>query len=457
MTNVVASSFRDPCGFLFLAAGELYRQVNASYRADYDALQESGLYAQLVDAGALVAHEEVAVSPVTDNAYKVIKPERIPMITYPYEWSFSQLKDAALLTLDIQRKALDRGLTLKDASAYNVQFRGARPVFIDTLSFERLVENQPWVAYKQFCEHFLAPLALMAKKDVSLGQLLRTNIGGVPLALASRLLPWRTRFSMSLGVHLHLHARTQRSNAAGGNAQTGKGHFSKTAFLGLVENLRTAVQRLRWIPAGTEWADYYEDNNNYTSASLGAKESIVEQFLQREPLSTTWDLGANTGRFSRLASRYSTLVCAWDIDPACVEMNYLQLRGNDSQCVLPLLLDLANPTPAIGWHNRERMSLAERAPADMVLALGLIHHLAISHNLPFVKIAQFLSDTAQRTIIEFVPKQDSQVQKLLQTRTDIFTDYDQAAFEDVFARYFSIEASQPIAGSERTLYLLRKR
>lgn len=453
----VAGSFRDPDGFLFQQDGVLYRQVNPGYRDNYQALMQSGLYRQLTGKGWLIAHKEVA-APADSNACIILQPDRVGSLSYPYEWSFSQLKDAALLTLDIQRLALASNLSLKDASAFNIQFHQGRPVFIDTLSFERYQEGQPWVAYRQFCQHFLAPLAVMAKTDIRLAQLLRSNIDGIPLPLASRLLPFSSRLNLGLGLHIHLHARSQLKNAATAVQQqtTGK-RFSRQAFLALLDHLRSTVSKLQWQAVNTEWFDYYQNNNNYLDEAMTHKETLVDDFIRDTSYTRCWDLGANTGRFSRIAARYCDEVCAWDIDPACVDLHYRHCREQNSKNILPLLLDLTNPSPAIGWNHDERLSLKQRSPVDLVLALGLVHHLAISNNLPLEKIAAFLADIAHSIVIEFVPKSDSQVKKLLQNRQDIFPDYHTAHFEQVFSRHFQLVKKSGIHNSERTLYLYRKK
>jgi len=458
MNTAIAGSFRDPSGFLFEKNGILYRQINSCYRPNYEVFMNSGLYRALVRQAWLIPHEEIEVAEPDNLVYKVIQPERIDMISYPYEWSFSQLKDAALLTLDIQRMALQKNLSLKDASAYNVQFHKGRPIFIDTLSFERYQEGEPWVAYRQFCQHFLAPLALMAKTDISLNQLLVNNIDGIPLSLAGRLLPFKTRFSISLGLHIHLHARSQIRNAGRSvTEQFSKKTFSKKAFIALIDSLRTSINSLKWVPENTEWIDYYDANNNYQDNAMASKDRIVDAFMQRFAIHIAWDLGANTGRFSRIAAKYCKMVCAWDIDTACVELNYLACRQKGEEKVLPLLLNLATPSPAIGWGNSERMSLQDRGPADMVLALGLIHHLSISHNLPLEIIARFLAKISNKLIIEFVQKEDSQVKKLLQNRKDIFPGYEQDNFERIFRCHFDLIDQQPIPDSRRTVYLFSTR
>jgi hypothetical protein len=449
-------SFRDPSGFLFQQDGVIYRQVNLVYQDDYDHLMNSGLYQALVDDNLLIPHEEVGIKPpVSELAYKVIKPEPIPFISYPYEWCFSQLRDAALTTLKIQRKAFDLGMSLRDSSAYNIQFKSGRPIFIDTLSFGKYLEGQPWIAYRQFCQHFLAPLALMSYRDIRLSQLLCIYIDGLPLDLTGCLLPWRTRLRFSLLSHIHLHARSQK-HFADKPINVGQQRMSRYAFLGILNSLESTAKKLKWQPKGTEWVDYYQDTN-YSTQAFEHKKTIVAGFLDRVKPATVWDMGSNVGIFSHLASDRGIPTISFDVDPAAVEKNYLNCVARGDTNILPLVIDLTNPSPGIGWENKERMSLKERGPADAVLALALVHHLAISNNVPLSKIAGFFSDISHWLIIEFIPKTDSQVQRLLATREDIFPDYVQEAFEKEFSKLFNITHIVPIKDSQRTLYLMQRR
>lgn len=455
----LSSSFRDPSGFLFRRDGLLYRQINDVYRENYDLLMGGGLYDELGRERLLLPHEEVAVRPASpDEAYRIIKPEPVEFISYPYEWSFSQLKDAALTTLEIQKRALASGMSLKDASAYNIQYHNGRWVLIDTLSFEKYEEGQPWVAYRQFCQHFLAPLALMAHKDIRLGQLLRVYIDGVPLDLCSALLPWRTRLKPALLTHIHLHAASQKRYADKpvGRRGAARGKMSRRAFCAFIDHLESAASKLDWKPGGTEWADYYEFTN-YSDDALRQKGRLVEEFLQAGAPRSVWDLGANTGFFSQIPARKRIPTLAFDIDPAAVERNYRECRQRGETCMLPLLLDLTNPSPPLGWEHRERMSLMERGPADLALALALVHHLAISNNVPLPRLAAFFHRLCRMLIIEFVPKSDSKVQKLLATREDVFPSYHQDGFEKAFGSRFIIEKAERLPGSERTIYLMRAR
>ena len=461
VSGVQPASFRDPSGFVFRDGGTLYRQVNRSYQDHYDSLMGSGLYAALTGRGWLVRHEEVKEGNLDDRAaYKILQPEQIRFVSYPYEWSFSQLKDAALLTLDVQIEAFKYGLMLKDASAYNVQFHHGRPILIDTLSFERYLEGQPWSAYRQFCQHFLAPLALMAKRDVRLNQLMRIYIDGVPLDLASGILPARTWLNPGLAMHLHLHAKTQRAFSRSEKKSPGKmerlARVSKRGLGGFLQGLRGTVSKLAWSPTGTEWVNYY-GATNYSDPAFQEKQRLVRKYLEAVQPAEVWDLGANTGLFSRIASSMGVPTLAFDVDPAAVEVNYRHVRDKNEKWPLPLLVDLANPSPGLGWSNTERDSLLDRGPAACVMALALVHHLAISNNVPLDRTAAFFDQICRFLIIEFVPKSDSQVRRLLSSRADIFDRYSRDDFEKAFAGRFEVLRADGIGGSERTLYLMQKR
>ncbi len=419
-------------------------------------MKNSGLYDRLVDNNLLIPHEEVDVDPPqAEIADRVIKPKTLAFISYPYEWCFGQLRDAALTTLAIQKQALDHGMILRDASAYNIQFEGCRPVFIDTLSFARYEAGRPWVAYQQFCQHFLAPLALMSYNDIRLGQLMRVYIDGIPLDLASSLLPRLTWLSLGLGAHIHLHAKSQK-RYADRPQKLFKGKISKHGLMGHMANLEAVIRKLRWKPNRTVWTDYYADAS-YDDRAMIHKRELVAQYLEIAGPTMVWDLGGNIGRLSRIASEQGRYTVSFDLDGGAVEQNYQEGRLKNETRLLPLILDLTNPSPAIGWANRERMSLADRGPTDTIMALALIHHLAIGNNVPFRCLAEFLRRLCRTLIIEFIPKTDSQVQRLLASREDIFSWYTQEKFKTVFSETFSIERQARLDNSERTLYLMRNR
>jgi hypothetical protein len=452
----IASSFRDPSGFLFCKDGTIYRQVNSIYKENYNHLINSGLYKLLVDYKLLIPHSEADITYAkSDNAYKIIKPESIPFVSYPYEWCFSQLKDAALTTLKIQRIALDFGMSLKDSSSYNIQFKDNRPILIDTCSFEKYHDGRPWVAYRQFCQHFLAPLAIMRYSDIRLNQLLRIYIDGIPLDLASLLLPFHTFFKFSLLSHIHLHAKSQ-NYFANKHINRYRYRMSRFGLLGLIDNLESTIKKLKWALRTDRWFNYHRDSN-YSSDALQHKKQLVAEFLDKVNPKVVWDLGSNIGLFSRIASDKGMLTVSFDNDPACVEVNYLTSIAKGERNILPLLLDLTNPSPNIGWQNSERMSILERGPVDTALALALIHHLCISNNLPLNEIATFFKKICNWLIIEFIPKEDLQVERLLLSREDILADYTQEVFESEFNRYFIVQQAVKIKDTERTLYLMQRR
>lgn len=451
------SSFRDRSGFIFMQDGCLYRQVNQSYSTEYEQLITSGLYEALVGSGLLISHREVEDIECEFEGYKILRPEFIPLITYPYEWCFSQYRDAALLTLKIQKIALQHGMTLKDASAYNVQFLHGKPVFIDTLSFEPYEEGKPWVAYSQFCQHFLAPIALIYYSDFRLVQLTRAFIDGIPLDLASSLLPGKTRLSFGLLTHIHLHAKS-KSRYGSENTRSLKSSrgVSKNALFGILDSLESVIRGLQWCYKDTEWADYY-NNTNYNDESFHQKSKLLKDLIGKISPEVVWDLGANTGYFSRVIAQSGAQVVAFDIDPNAIERNYELVKEQGERHILPLFLDVNSPSPAIGWANEERMSLAQRSNADVVVALALIHHLAISNNVPLERVAKYFATLAPNLIIEFVPKEDSQVQRLLESRKDIFEDYHCCGFECAFSKYYEIMDSHLIDGTMRRLYRMVRR
>lgn len=451
--KILHSSYRDPSGFVYTKRGIVYRQVNFSYRTHYDRLMRSGLYQELVDAQLLIPHTEIK-QPEKSSSYKLIRPLQVPFISYPYEWCFSQLKAAALNTLELQLTALKYGMSLKDASAYNTQFISGKPVHIDTLSFEAYREGMPWVAYRQFCEQFLAPLTLMSKRTAEAGRFMMLYPEGIPLPIVTKLLPITTWRDLGLLSHLYLHARSQ-THFVNRQATSGKLQVSKSGLTGLLGSLRGAVSRLIAPTPRGGWVDYYQESS--TQSQQTEKQKLVLSLLKGSKYRMVWDLGANTGVFSRLISPLAGLVVAIDSDPDVVEKNYQLCQAAKVTNVLPLLIDLTNPSPALGWENRERFSLIERGPADLVLVLALIHHLAIGHNLPFGYISSFLKKIARKVVIEFVPKEDPQVQKMLTLREDIFGGYTQKEFEREFEKYFRITDQKRIPGSSRILYVMERK
>lgn len=449
------ASFKDNDGFIFENFGKLLRQVNKSYKADYDQLISSGLYKELVNQGLLVPHKEVDLEQaLTKEAYKVLEPQPLDFISYPYEWCFSQLKEAALTTLKIQNIALKFDMSLKDANAFNIQFYKGKAIMIDTLSFEKF-QPKPWVAYRQFCQHFLNPLVLMSKLDPSLNKLLAIYLDGISVELTSKLLPFYTKFYPSIFIHIQLHSLLdhRQTSPKKVNSLSKKSSFTKKSILGLVDSLEGAVIRLKLRKMNDSfWSNYVPESDSYTKEAFAQKQKIIREFLKQIKPQTVWDLGSNSGLFSRLAGDLGAEVVSFDIDPLSVEKNFYLSKGKNN--ILPLVVDWTNPSPSLGWADKERVSILDRGPVNLIMALALIHHLVIGSNIPQEKVAELFSKISKYLIIEFVPKDDPQVKELLSLREDIFKDYDNEGFERSFGKYFKIITSTTIKGSKRQLYLM---
>jgi hypothetical protein len=455
--GILPSSFRDPRGFVFRADDVLFRQVNEAHRRDFEAMVSSGLYDVLVAEHVLIPHEDVSRDlAVTPAAYRIVRPQIVPFVSYPYEWSFSAWRDAALVTLRAQELAMAHGMSLRDASAYNVQFVHGRPILIDTLSFEVLNADRPWVAYRQFCEHFLGPLALMSSRDVRLGRTVSTFLDGIPLDLAASLLPAGARSRPSLQMHLRLHART-RSRRTAPDRSSARRPFSLRAFQAIVASLRKAVEGLDAPRGPSAWSSYYDEVDHYPPEAVSDKGAFVRRTIEHLRPAAVWDLGANTGRFARLAAERGIDTVAFDVDAMATDASYRAMRADGLRHFLPLVMDLTNPSPAIGWAERERMSLFERGPADLVLALALVHHLAIAGNVPLDRVADVLAKLGRHVVLEWVPKSDPKVREMLRTRDDVFSDHTEGALERALERSFILEDRLPLRGTERAMYLLRRR
>ena len=460
MTQISAqpSSFRDPAGYVFVEGRTIKRAITSKGRANYELLMSSGLYDRLADNGWIVRHREETrwVDPAS-GIYKTILPEQLDYISYPYEWSFDQLKDAALLTLRIQALAMEYGLSLKDASAFNVQFRGPQPLFIDTLSFERN-NSAPWVAYDQFCRHFLAPLLLMAYVSPDFNQFLKASLDGFPLDLTSRLMPRRTYLRFGPLIHLHLHARMQKRYANGRNTDEwtadSSGRDSKPA---LVESLLSTIENLKLRLKQSAWINYYRDARHYSPIAEEFKKSAVISTLKGIRPDCVFDLGGNVGSYSRLVTAEGIRCVSYDFDPLCVNQNYQRSKTNNDLHMLPLVMDLKNPTPGLGFESRERLGFLERPKPDLVLALAIVHHLRLSGNIPLERISRFFASLTRWLLIEFVPKEDPMAIGLLRGREDIFDDYSIPGFYRVFQQHFRLEQKWDIPSTSRLLCLFKNR
>jgi hypothetical protein len=448
------ASYRDPSGFVFRAGDLYYRQVNRSYSADYDWLLQSGLYSALTDQQLLIPHTEVA-GDLTGHPdrYKILLPEQLPFISYPNEWSPSQLKDAARLTLQVLRLALDHGMIIKDATPLNIQFRGGKAIFIDTLSFEKYDPSLPWIAYRQFCECFLYPLYLQHYLPTGTHKIAGAYPEGIPATTTAALLPWKSRFRLGVWLHVLLPARIRHDRLPGGRPLA----FNKNKLLHLTANLSNILQHLNTNHVSpSTWNNYYRETI-ISSAYLAAKEKIFRVLTSDIVFRSALDLGANDGYFSKILAEKTVPVVAVDSDWQCINNLYQYTRQHPDKQILPLCVDIADPTPARGFDNAERPSFNDRMPTDLVVALALLHHLALGRNIPLSKIAAYLSSlTNGWLILEFIPLTDPKAMDLIRNRRSNPAPYDSALLEQQFSRYFTIDRQSPIPGTERILYRMKK-
>ncbi len=414
---------------------------------------DGGLYALLTKKKWLVSHIEVSDEVIQFTDKLIILPQQVPVIIYPYEWSFAMWQDAALLTLNIAKEAIEKGMSLKDATPFNIQFLNGKPIFIDTLSFEKYIPEKPWIAYRQFCECFLAPLLLQQYCHTDTGKMFTVYPNGIPLALLISLLPKKAKWNLHTYLHIYLQASTKIGKAK--NNVKAATQFSKQKMLLLINGLISYVTQLHVKKQKSSWDDYYAAtilSNQY----LQDKTTLVTSFLSTIVFTSIVDLGANDGYFSLLFKNTATQIIAVDGDANCINDLYIAIRNQKIKNILTLINTLQTPSPAIGWNNAERASFNERIKGDVVFALALVHHLAIANNLPFQFIADWLAPMGKYLLIEFVPKTDEKVQLLLQAREDIFDDYTSQDFEAVFTKTFEILLQQVITGTDRILYLMKK-
>ncbi|MCR6719787.1 MAG: class I SAM-dependent methyltransferase [Chitinophagaceae bacterium] len=447
-------SFRDPAGFIFQKNGILYRQVNKSFEASFDAFEKSGACQKFIDKNWLIPHQRIAENLTGDSeAALFLQPERLPFISYPYEWSFDMLRDAALLTIQLAENCLEYNLQLKDATPYNIQWKNGKPLFIDSLSFEPLRPG-PWIAYRQFCESFLAPLLLMHNNKQHLPELLKAWPDGMPLATVASMLPWRSRFSIHTYLHIHMQAKMSKKTTGKNPSTEG---FGKDKLKRIFLSLKTLVQSLKTPDSKTEWADYYEEAGQRGEYLL-AKQALVKQWIREmSEIKQVLDLGANEGAFTEIAVANNLDVIAADIDPECINRLYLQGKKQQHPQVTPLVQDLSWPSPGMGVNNQERSSFLSRARGDLAMALALIHHLAIHKKMPFDSIRDMFLPMAPQLIIEFVPAEDEKAALLLNRLEGLKPAYTQERFEHSFLQSYEIHKKANIAGSSRILYWLSRK
>ncbi|MDX6677115.1 MAG: hypothetical protein QOE31_1167 [Solirubrobacteraceae bacterium] len=462
--RAVPGSFRDPDSRVFERDGDVFRALSARGLDDWNALRESKAFEELSERGSVIETEDVGDEhPATlgDGWAGVLRHESIPFVSYPYEWTFGMLRDAALLQLDVLERCLSDGLMVKDSSPYNVQWRGVAPVFIDIGSFERLREGEPWIAYRQFCMLFLYPLLFQAYKGIPFQPWLRGAIDGITPAQARAVMSMRDRLRRGVLTNVHLHSRLERRYAgvegATAKADVRRAGFNTELILANVRRLRKLVARLRWEPETSAWSDYREAST-HLQADAEQKAAFVATTAARRRRRLAWDLGANDGAYARIAADSADHVVAMDVDHPTIERLYRTLRDDGERRILPLVVDVCDPSPALGWRGRERGTLADRGRPDLTLCLALVHHMAITRNVPLREIVDWLASLGGTVVVEFPQRTDPMVQRLLAGKRDgAHGDYERAHFERCLREAFVVQRELELPSGERVLYEARPR
>lgn len=456
MTSLRADpgSFRDSAGRIFHHGGEVFRGLDEAGAADFEALEQTEFFRASTRSGLLAATEATAdVRAPSPWDVATLRHERIPFISYPYEWPFTMLQDAALLQLKLLRAALQEGLTMKDASAYNVQWSGARPVFIDIGSFEKLREGEPWVGYRQFCMQHLYPLMLETYKGVSGRALLRGSIEGIAPEDMRRLMAARDLLRRGVPAHVVLHARLARTsartdrNAADDLRRAG---FRAELIDANAARLEKLVRKLSPKRRASEWQGYGEQGP-YSDSERARKIAVVTEVAASRHWGLVWDLGAHDGTHARLMSEHADYVVAVDHDDVAVDDLFRTLRNDGPGNVLPLVMDLVDPSPALGWRGTERLTMGARGRPELVLCLAVIHHMALSRAVPLDEIVTWLGELGGSVVVEFPDRADPMVQILL-ARTGAHPEYSRETFERLLAKRFDVQRTEPVSDT-RTLYV----
>lgn len=453
--KVDPASFRDPSGRVYEANGRILRTVLPPACQDYEFVRSTSCLQSLSDRNLVIPADEVSahhLGDIGEEACYVLEHPRLPTVSYPFEWSFPGLKAAALLTLDVHLEVLQHGVTLSDASAYNVQFDGAKPVFIDYLSFKRYQEGEFWLGHRQFCEQFLNPLLLLATTGVPYQPWYRGAIEGIPVTELAPLIPIRRRLSWNVLIHVMLQARYTKPTATNTAKQLSERKLPLPALQRMLASMRSWVARLE--PArsrSTTWEGYTSAPGGYRDKEKEAKRRFVCEFISSTRPSVLLDLGCNTGEFSEIAiGAGAGRAIGLESDHGALDAAFYRARDLDIPFT-PLYADLANPSPGGGWLGHERPALMSRMHADSVLALAIVHHLAIGRNVPLESVVDWIVSLAPSGIVEFVPKTDPMVHDMLRLREDVFDQYSKETFLTWIRKSARVVKERKITESGRLL------
>ena len=454
------ASFRDPSSRVFYADdGTVLRGLTAEALEDFRHVAGTEFFTRESADGRIVGTELLEPAPAGLDGYAAaLRHERVPFVSYPYEWSFSMLREAALLQLELLLAALDEDVILKDGSSYNVQWRGSTPVFVDVGSLERVRPGDAWAGYRQFCTLNLYPLLLQAYRGVPFNAWLRGSLEGIAPSDMRRLLSPRDAFRRGVFTHVRLHSSLERRlgpSERNVRAELRDAGFGTALVRANVRRLRRLVRGLHARPSESGWTGY-GPTTTYDEADAARKADFVHGAAAEGRHDLVWDLGAANGHYTRLAARHARYTVALDADPAVVDGLFRALAAEGDRSILPLVADLADPPPGLGWRGRERVPLADRGRPDLVLCLAVVHHLALSANVPLAEVVAWLRSLGAALVVEFVDPDDPMARRLLdRKREHLHDDYRRETFERLLGEAFTIARSQQLASGRRVLYLCR--
>ncbi len=452
-----SASFRDPCGRVFIKDKRVFRLIFEQGAKNYQIVRDTKFVSSMAKLGKIIETTEVDLSTFESPELHpdfVVEHPLLPFISYPYEWCFPMLKKAALLHIDLQSQALEENLMFSDSSAYNIQFKGSQPIFIDSLSIQPYQEGQVWEGHRQFCEQFLNPLLLRSLLGITHNAWYRGNLEGIPSDEFCKMIPWHKKFSKNFFLHVALPsrlnnlARTEKTDSLSNINQK----LPRETLARIFKQLYNWIENLNPLSASnTTWGNY-NSIHCYEPDEIKQKHNFITNFIQKTKPETVWDLGCNTGEYSELALNAGAKhVIGFDFDQSALEKSFKRAENNNLN-FLPLYFDAANPSPEQGWNSQERKGLLNRRNADAVLALAFEHHLAIGRNIPLDQLIGWLINIAPCGVVEFIPKKDPNLKLMLSLRQDIFTNYNEQSFRNILEKKCRIISSQEISKTKRILY-----
>ena len=448
-----SSSFRDDAGQIFNFKNRIFRSIKNDYIENYNFIKNQDIYQILINKNLLINSWEPKDQDLTsqniDNVNKFLEHEKLENWSYPYEWTFSQLKKAAIFHLDFQLFLLEKNISLKDASAYNIQFKNNKPIFIDILSLQKLDENTPWQGHKQFCEEFLNPLVFSSYFNLPFNEIYKGNLNGISNRQIINLLGYKIFFSFSLLINVYF---TESLSGKSGVSKKKKERSYKQSQYFLINNLKKFIKKLKYKKNKSTWSNY-SNTHSYSIESEIEKENILKSYISINKPYSLIDIGCNDGKYSFLAKESGVKkIIALDYDMQCLE----KIELDNNEIVTPLYADLSNLSSSIGWNNKEKKSFIERFNFDFSLSFAVVHHLVISKNIPLYEVLNFIIKLSKKGLVEFIPNDDEMVKRMKMFKTKAYDDYNLENFLKILNKNCNTVKVHELKGSKRKIIYYEK-